>query len=250
MKIKEVVEMRKIGICDDNEAVTKMLTSICRSYYNDTRICIDIFHSGEEMLRSSRHYDILFLDIELGNMNGIETAKEIRKTDIDVFIVIVSGYDAYKSLAFPIHAFDFIDKPVDEDKICRVLDEIELYYNKKSHVHYLSFKIKDGYIKLSCDDILYFYYFDRKVKIVTKNQEFEYYANMSELAEKMSKYQFYMIHRAYIVNMSHIKQINKLEVVMVNNELLPISRYKCKEFKDAYTKYISEFYDNDEERFE
>ena len=129
--------MRKIGICDDNKAVVETLSSICTSYYGNTKICIDIFHSGEEILRSHRNYDAIFLDIELINMNGIEVAQEIRKTDIDVLIIIVSGYEAYKSHAFPIHAFDFIDKPINADKINKVLDEVELYCSKKNKADYL-----------------------------------------------------------------------------------------------------------------
>lgn len=234
--------MRKIAICDDNKAIVDKIYTLCIQFYDIDKVELECFYSGEELLLSNKHFDIIFMDMELDNLNGIETAQEIRKTDIDVLIVIVSGFEAYKKLAYPIHAFDFIDKPIDNYKLINVLKEAELYYVKKMNIVYIPFKIKDGFVKLDVDEIIYFSYENRKIRIVTIHDIFYFYDNMSILANKLKDFNYFMIHRAYIINMKHIIQIKGNDVIMCNNDILPISRHKSKAFKDSYTEYLSKHY--------
>lgn len=234
--------MRKIGICDDNCQVVDRIKDICNNFYGNENVRINCFYSGESLLVSQQHFDVLFLDIELDNINGIETALKIRKTDMDVLIIIVSAYEDYKKEAYPIHAFDFIDKPIEEDRFHYVLNEIEVYHKKKNAVEYGAFKVKDGYVKLDLAEILYFAYEGRKIKIVTIDNEYDYCDSISELAKRMEMYDFFMVHRAYLINLRHIKAIRRKEVVICTGEVFPLSRYKSKEFKDVYTKYISDFF--------
>lgn len=230
--------MKNIAICDDNEDIHNRVTELLREFYLKTEINIFDYYSGEEILNSSEHFDIIFMDIELVNLNGIETSKEIRKTDLDVFIVIISGFEDYKSKGYSVHAFDYLDKPIDKARFFEVLNDIEKTKCIRKIANYITFKGANFLLKFNIDDIFYFEYYERKIKIQTLQGTFYFYDNLSEVASRTSHYGFAMPHRAYIVNFSHIIRINKYDIVLDNKELIPISRNRVLDFKNAYNHYL------------
>ena len=198
------------------------------------------FYSGEDLLRSSEHFDVIFLDIEMENMNGMETAAEIRKTDTDVVIVILSGYAIYKNQAYALHVFDYIDKPVEENKILNILEEIERYRIKNAPI-YFSFRSKDTMLKIKKEDILYFEYYDRNTWLYTTTGKYVTNYTIAKLNEKLKDYDFFSPHRAFLVNFYHIYSYTANRII-IDDQLkteIPISQLKTKEFKEKFIQYLT-----------
>lgn len=233
---------RNIAICDDDKDILRLFTNTCKTYYSDKIINanIDDFSSGEDLLKSEKKYDYILLDIEMDNLNGIEVSEEIRKTDIDTMIVIISGYPKYKNRAYSAHVFDYLDKPVNGNKLINLLNELERYMMKKIEKNFVTFKTIDGVVKLDVEDIIYIDYFDRKINIHTLDETFYQYGNISDMAKKMEKYNFIFPHRAYIVNMNYIEKIDG-NVIKLYKKLgnIPISKLKKKEINEKFFYYLS-----------
>ena len=110
----------KIAICDDEKKASEALLEIleeCPEPIEKT----DVYFSGEELLRSTEQYDLLFLDIDMEGIDGIETARKIRLKDKKVKIVYVTAYSEYAGKAFSVHAFGYLLKPVDSGDLKREL---------------------------------------------------------------------------------------------------------------------------------
>lgn len=233
---------RNIAICDDDKDILQLFTSTCKTYYKDKLISanIDNFNSGEELLKAKKKYDYILLDIEMDNLNGIEVSEEIRKTDIDTMIVIISGYPKYKNRAYSAHVFDYIDKPVNGSKLKDLLNELERYMMKKIKKKFITFKTIDGVVKLDIKDIIYIDYYDRKINIHTFDETYYQYGNISDLAQKMEEFNFIFPHRAYIVNMSYIEKIEGNSIKLYKNLVsIPISKLKKKEINEKFFNYLS-----------
>lgn len=119
--------MNKIAICDNNPKAKEQIRKCCEKYDAKEGNINEYyeFSSGEDLLASSLHFDLIFLDIEMDDLNGIETAEQIRKTDMNVLLIIVSGYSKYKTRAYGLHVFDYMDKPFRSSQIEHVLQEVK-----------------------------------------------------------------------------------------------------------------------------
>lgn len=232
--------MKNIAICDDDKSTHVKVENLLLSFYNKNDINIFHYYSGEELLDAPEVFGIIFMDIEMASLNGIETSKEIRKTDIDVFIIIISGFDDYKSKAYAIHAFDYLDKPIDEQQFIGVLKDIEKSSLIKRKDNFAFFQSSNKTLKIKIDDIYYFERCERKVKIHSVQGDFYTNELISEIAKKMELYDFTMPHRAFIVNFYHIIDFDKTEIILSNKDIVPISKLRLTEFKKLYNQYLGE----------
>ncbi|MDY5990905.1 MAG: LytTR family DNA-binding domain-containing protein, partial [Oscillospiraceae bacterium] len=113
----------KIAVCEDEKNIAEKLAEYINDFMKSTyfEFSIDIFLTGEHFLRSSEYYDLLFLDCELPDINGLTLAKELRERDIETEIIFVTAYDAYVYDSFEVRPFRYLLKPIDENTISKVL---------------------------------------------------------------------------------------------------------------------------------
>lgn len=227
-----------VAICDDNSAIHKQLENYLFQYYQKNDIQLFHFLSGEALLKSTKHFDLIFMDIELENMNGIETSIEIRKTDIDVYIVMISAYEDYKKYGYSLHLFDYLDKPIKYERFIKLIEEWEKYRSREKEKQHVTFKGVHGNLRFNIDDIYYFEYTNRKIKVITTHGDFEFYGKLKEIARKMDAYGFVSSHQAYLFNLAYVLNITPQEVWLVNNYILPLSRKKLKEVNERYNQYL------------
>lgn len=114
-----------IGICDDEIIYRTAIKEFCYKYFlsNNYPCEIDEFSNGEELLKETKNYDILFIDIELGGINGIELTKEIQKKHKKTIIIIVTSYIKYLDDAMDVNVLRYIDKPITQERIFSALDK-------------------------------------------------------------------------------------------------------------------------------
>ena len=106
--------MPKIAICDDEPAVRKQMEAYFKEL--ESVFCISYFESGEALLESDVLYDVIFLDIDMKGISGIDTARKIRVRDKKAKIIYVTAYEDFREYAFGVHAFGYLVKPVEKEK--------------------------------------------------------------------------------------------------------------------------------------
>ena len=235
--------MINIAICDDDKVICSELENIMLEYAKShfLQIEIDIFYSGESLLEyieQENHLDILYLDIEMGQMNGVEVGRQIRETyrDHSIEIIYVSANDGYDRQLFDVQPLHFISKPIDKAIVERDL-ELALDRGKKLSGSFIYKKGYDTY-KVPISDIVYFESLNREIKIVASQGEDTFYSSFSEVLPRVMEHQFVQIHRSYVINFNQVKTLRYSEVIMSNGDTLPISKSKRDEIRSLQMSEI------------
>lgn len=245
--------MIKIAICDDEELSRKQLGNLVIDYFNRRKIENKIFYfsTGNDLLEQSFccKFSFIFLDIDLGEENGVEIAKKIRNLQIlQPNIVFVTSYEEFMNKVLSIHTFDYIIKPIEKNKVIKVLDNLLFWhsFNVDKKREKKRFKTIDGVVTLYLDEILYFEYKNRRVDIVTTKNIYHMYSKMKDVAKLLEKYNFCVPHAAYVVNLAEIDRYmkNDNQIFMSNNEPIPISQLKARQFKKEYIHFLSNIQGN------
>ncbi len=231
--------MYRIAICDDEAQTRRFLR---RSVEDGEISCaVDEFSDGMELLGCDTQYDILFLDIDMPQMNGIETAERIRKTDRKVKIIYVTGYQDYMSRSFAVHPFSFLIKPVQKEEIIRQVREAFLYSGAEVEEKPLRFQTTEGLEEFRPSDIYYLEYQSRKLRFVTKQGESMVRGKISEYLEKLAPCGFASPHKSFAVNLCHVKAIRGYDIVMMNGDLIPLSQKRSSQFRGLLGKYQADW---------
>lgn len=230
--------MIRIAVCDDQEIVCENVRKMILHEEED-RYEVDLFRSGKELLEAGRKYDILFLDIDMPGMDGIMTAKEIRKTDKQVEIIYITNYGGYAGYAFGVHAFGYLLKPVKEKEIKRQLKEALEYMQKENQKPVVDLLTKEGRIRIPAEEIYYFEYTFRMLEVHTKEGVYYQQAKISECLEKMRPYGFAMPHKNFVVNLDQVRGIKGYEITMMDGSVLPLSQKKGKAFREELNLFLA-----------
>jgi DNA-binding LytR/AlgR family response regulator len=198
---------------------------------------MDIFHDGAGIaaaVKSGKRYDLIFLDIEMADMDGLRAAKEIRQHDKAALIIYVSSYSQYAIEAYDVRPFQFMVKPVNVDRLENYFDAaLEEILDDDVYFRYINNKQS---LKVPVKEILYFESNLRQVNIVTTTELRNYREKLSSVEKvlQQSKLDFWRIHQSYLVNRAHIFRARFSEVEMSNGTVLPISPAKRDEIREKY----------------
>jgi len=236
--------MIKVAICDDEHEIASQMERIIWHICEREKISVDtdIFYSGNELekkIYEKEYYDLVYLDIQMDNGNGITAAEHIRRIDENVLFVYVSGYDQYMQELFPLDVFHFIRKPIEPENFGRIfLDANHKISCRKAYFYY---HFGNQEVKLPCMDILYMESRGRKINIHTKEGEIESYNGKLSVAEEMlssCRVPFLRIHQSYLVNYHYIKSRSKAGIKLTDGTHLPISEDRQKSFGIAYSRLL------------
>lgn len=237
--------MLNILICDDEKTVTDQLETYIVSFYKNknTEYTITICNSGTELYRliSKRcMFDIIFLDIDLKDGNGILLARKIRTTDKKAKIIFITNHKNFKSAAFSVRAFGYVDKPAIKEQIYQQLEDIDLYGRADNNETVLKFETSDGFININVRDIIYFESSNRKIFIHTFSNIYKMNQQISKLYASMSIYHFERPHSSFLVNLDYVLGIKNYTVFMVNDIEIPLSQRKSTDFHNAMNHYLAQ----------
>lgn len=229
--------MYKIAVCDDEEAVSAQVKELITEW--NPSVDVVCFSSGEELLENYQSYEAVFLDIDMAGMNGIETGKAIRKMDKDTKIVYLTAYRDYVSGAFGVHAFQYLLKPVNKKAIWNVLEEIFRYTKAAEKKIILDFHTVDGSLCLPVERIYFFEYENRKIRIVTDEEQYYMSDKIGNVAKRMAEFGFSMPHQSFVVNMFHVKNVKNQQIFLDNGMDIPLSQKKQKIWRQELMEYLS-----------
>ena len=218
--------MLRIAICDDETGARDALrVQLEKLMMEDSEEIIYEFSSGLNaaswLQKHPGEIDLLFLDVEMKGLNGMETAARIRTFDDRLHIVFVTGYADYVFDGYRVGAMDYLMKPVTEEKLRPLLGRVRV---KTSQEESRTFTIKnmDGTWRFCLSDILYFYSDKRKVTLVNTHGQYSFYARLNEIEAQLSPH-FVRIHQRYLINPDCVDHLNG-ESVTVHGQELPCSR--------------------------
>lgn len=237
----------RIAICDDIVEYRLSIKSYSKEYFKMHHIeyTIDEFENGSDLLNSNTNYDILFLDIELGDSNGIDIAKEIQKKNRNTVILIVTSYHQYLDDAMDINVTRYIDKPVTQNRIFSALDKALSVINESV----ITFQMKDNQIvRLKLSEIIYAEAKFKGVFIYTQNQSYKIKETMKELRSMLTASCFAIPHNSYIVNLNYVRDYKREEIALTEpytNIKISVATRKQADFKRRFLDFIGEDIVND-----
>ena len=235
--------MIKIAICDDEANIRAYLSSLIGAQSCPCEIVE--YASAGDCLADHREIDLLFLDIELApfgsGLDGMALARKIREraTRTQPVIIFVTGYERYVFDAFDVGAFQYLLKPVDEEKFAQVFSRAvaQIGTTKEKPGRVLTLQSANTSRTVPLDSIYYIESSNHKVELHLKDGEFACYAKIGDLELELQD-QFFRIHKGYLVNLSYVAGYSKRSVTLTNGERLLLSKYKYQDFVKAYLHFL------------
>jgi DNA-binding LytR/AlgR family response regulator len=231
--------LMKIAICDDQKEFCKVLKAEVEKFYAPNEVEIEIFLSGEQFLEkyksSPQVYEIIFMDIEMSGMDGLETAKAVHAINENVPIIFLTSHTELAMEGYEVSAFRFLSKPIEYNKLVKSLKDIEKLRHLEDRI-----QVYDGKTEhiIGCNSIEYIQSENVYSSIVTDSGIYLIRKKLSDFEKELPSQSFYRPHRSYIVNMGKVCTFDGKKITMQNGAEIPISRGKTLEFKTAMMQYI------------
>lgn len=232
--------MLSVAIVDDNENFRKEMVSFLSKFQAEEKveICTFEFENGMQILLDYKNqYDVIFLDIEMPMLNGMEIAKSIRKQDENVKIIFITRMANYAINGYEVNAVDFIVKPLSYfDFAFKFKKCISLINKDNSKKDKIFIKDGDSLKSVSISDILYIEVYNHTIIYHLLNEEIETRGSLSKIEEDLKEYPFARSSASQLVNIDKIKKVNSDTILLVDGEKLSLSRLKKKDFLQTILK--------------
>lgn len=241
--------MVKVAIVDDETEQIMKIRQIVAAFFEEKKIKISVntFTSGEVLLSDSTFYNLIFLDIQMNGLDGIETAQRLRVKSKSAALFYITSYEKYIQKSMTIHPFAFIVKPFSKEEIYKNLEDYLEYTNstseKKSKDIYQINTINDRHFQIDMDDILYFHYLENRiVEVIVQNEKYKIKDGIMHIYPTLNDKYFIIPNQSFIVNLHHIREIDgkNKKIVMDNGDLILIPRRKYNEVIDVLNRYIAD----------
>ena len=224
-------------IVDDN---TKFCDEMSDYIKASSDMCVaGVANDGDEaygLICASRP-DVVIMDIELKQINGVETANRIREIDKTVTIFFLTNHTKYAIDCFKCSPKNFWVKPIDYNIFADDM-EVAYKYAKKMNV-YFSFKTRDEIIKLEYKKILYFESDNKKIKIYTFDRMYEFSGALKKYASVIEKESFCSPHKSFYVNLNYVETIRNDELMLTGNIIIPVSKSRSKIFRNTFINFVN-----------
>lgn len=234
--------MIRIAICEDEKeiqllienCIDNILKSINKEYE------IQTYSSGEELLEDNfKEIDILLLDIQMGQVNGMDTARKIRKVDSKMEIIFITSLIDYVQEGYEVRAYRYLLKPIELEELKKhvltCIKEIE-----KNKNNYILIKNKSNTYKISSNEIMYVEVQKKDMLIHTINKNFDVNYSLEKIEKDLNLDKFIRCHKSFLVNLSYVENIKPNVVVLESGEEVPVSRYRYKDVKERFFKFLGD----------
>ena len=229
----------RIAVCDDNpKELERIKGCFCRiqgydlvcSYFDSTSTVMEILKT------ENSPYDLYILDIEMPGMNGLKLAKSIREKDSRALFVFLTSYTRYMKDVFDVVTFDFIEKPISDEKLLQILERAATYLNITSQ--HFSFVYRASRYSLKYDRILYIEKKGRQALIHTFEDVYKTNMTLEEIWKQLNPKSFVHIHSSYIINLYNLDRKDNEIAIMRNGEKLHITKGYRRELAMRHYEFV------------
>ncbi|MCI9015544.1 MAG: response regulator transcription factor [Lachnospiraceae bacterium] len=231
--------MIRIAICDDEKHMSDHIRSMVLNFFRkkNREISLRMFSGGEELLSYNGQIDILFLDIQMKDMDGMETARKLRADKFRGFLVFITVLKEMVFQSFEVQAYDYLVKPVDDKQFEKTMERLYASMQNASEDSLLVQKGYEGRI-IREDEIVFCEIIDRKIYLnLASGEVVDYYERIENLETKLNN-RFYRCHRSYLINLKHLKGYKNGTACMDNGKEIPVSRLRSREFSGVVLQYM------------
>jgi DNA-binding LytR/AlgR family response regulator len=231
----------KLAIVEDEKPQQLLIKTYIDQFASETGYTIEcsFFEDGTDIIaRYKNNFDILLMDIQMPQMDGIKTAEIIRQRDKNVIIIFITNLAQYAIDGYSVNAMNFLVKPISysffADKLQRGVECVEKKWPK-----FIQIKTNNGLVRLQDTEIIYVEMNNRKLLIITKNREYRCRTSVQDIERALNSKSFFRCHVGFLINLQYVKQIEH-DFVIVAGHRLPVSRHRKKELLDAFTNHLGE----------
>lgn len=237
--------MINIAVCDDEKCMSEKIKKMAEDFFRrkNTDISVAEYSSGEELLKSSERIDILFLDIGMRGMDGIETAGKLREHGYKGFLIFITVLKEMVFRSFEAEPFDYLVKPVQKEHFEKTMERLFRSIQDRLSPEKVNLLVRKGCESniISFRDIVCCEIIDRKVYLYLASGEvISYYERIENLEKKLDG-RFFRCHRSYLINLNHLKNYRNNIAYMADGKEIPVSRLRSKEFSDVILQYMKEW---------
>lgn len=235
--------MWRVMICDDEPEVCACIRADLDRFSSEAGVSFQIqeCHSGESLLcRMTPDIDLLFLDIKMRELTGMEAAREIRKRNQSVCIVFVTSMVQYAIEGYQVHAFGFLRKPVRYGQFrLQMMDVLRHLSRRRQNT--VTLKVGSDLHTLELDRILYLEVCDHELRIVQSDSSLLCHASMGDMERLLTGKGFFRCHKSYLVNLRHVSRITPDGVELSDHREIPVSKHRRKAFLETFAGYMGGF---------
>ncbi len=229
----------RVAVCDDEQVCIDNVCSLLEKYFPENFACdVACYRSGEEFLHAAETHpaDIIFMDIELAQLNGIETIRQLRKMRHGSIVFFVTGHTSYITEIFRLGSFQFLRKPINEEDFAKDIKRAVQLYRRN---HYkLEVKTEGEVRHIAVGDIIFIEVYRKQVKIVTRDGELSHYGNISSYEKRLSGFGFVKSHKSFLVNLKYVAAVDAENIrLSCGDKVVPVSRSYRHEFMSELNRY-------------
>lgn len=241
----------KIALCDDQEQYIDMLMKHVERYGNevDTEFNITVYNSGRKLIddikTDSKMYDIVFLDVEMPEINGLKIAEAIRQMSEDIVLCFVTGHEQYAREAYQVEALGYIVKPVAYNELKKLLRRAVImvkyeHDNRKSGKNYIEVPVSGDKRIIDARTIRYIEKNKNQSILHFSDSEIICYESLKKMYSRLDNELFVYSHQGYIVNFNEIKEVKENVICLGRNVEVPVSRRRYKEVRDRHLNRVKQ----------
>ena len=232
--------MLLIAIVDDDPKDAEHLKECVETYCktNNHAVMIHVFHDGLDLVRSTENHDIVFLDIQMKQLDGLETARFIRKIDKESILIFVTNMAQFAIKGYEVDALDFIVKPASMASITYVLDKA-MKRLSDSDTTTFSLTTAEGTVSLSAGDITYVEVFDHNLVYHTTRGDYNVRGRLSDVSGKLDQKRFVMCNRSFVVNLRYVSNVGS-DYLTIGDTRISISKSHRKELMQRFSSFLGD----------
>ncbi len=236
------MNLYRLAICEDDDTVRAQLHSLCQEILIENGIEHSImdFASAQQLddvlTEENSPFDLLLLDIQMEGLTGMELAQSLRQRGDRVSIIFVTGCEDYLPEGYSVQPIHFLLKPVSRESLALALrTDWQLNHRPKAIV----LRIGSKTVQLALAEIRYIESFDHNIILHQAEGNRTYFLSLTDFEKQMPRDQFCRCHNSYLVNMSFVEEIGRMELSLRGGVRLPVGRAYYKALQSAFIRYLN-----------